>query len=113
MFNWFRNRKQTPPAAMDDPFEQLSTDYENRCGNCHEELEAGDKYCRHCGTKRGEGKFEPYSNLIACIYGPEPVKRRHRCSACWYQWETCLMMDDEKYCPRCGAKAEIIKEEYD
>ena len=40
--------------------EEWSTDYSGRCGNCHERLGKNDKYCRYCGTKRGEGKFRPY-----------------------------------------------------
>ena len=43
---------------MDNHFEaaQYSTDYTDRCGNCHEFLGKEDRFCRYCGTRRGEGK---------------------------------------------------------
>ena len=40
--------------------ENLSTDYEDRCGNCQSFMEDSEKYCKFCGTAKGEGKFEPY-----------------------------------------------------
>ena len=86
------------------------TDYENRCGNCHGFFEENDKYCRYCGTKRGEGAFAPYQNFMECIYGPAPVKRTHECPKCKYTWETFVMIDDEDYCPQCGARAAVVKE---
>ena len=52
-----------------------STDYTGKCGNCHKMLGSEDKYCRYCGTKRGEGKFESEQNMIQCVYGPMPGKR--------------------------------------
>lgn len=82
---------------------------ENQCGNCRAYLKDGDLYCRKCGTKRGEGKFAPYfspeDNIMQCIYGPPPVKRKHICPECGYSWETTLMIDEEYYCPKCGAVA--------
>lgn len=89
----------------EDPEERWSTDYEGRCGNCHSRLQENDKYCRHCGTRRGEGAFEPYQNLMQCIYGPRPVERKHRCTQCPHTWVSCLMVDDEDYCPECGSPA--------
>lgn len=89
--------------------ERMSTDYEGRCGNCHEMLKDEDKYCRYCGTKRGEGKFAPYSTVIQCIYGPMPVKRTRQCTQCKKTWKTCLMVDHEDFCPECGAPAKIIQ----
>lgn len=74
----------------------------DRCGNCHNLLEPGDRYCRLCGTKVGEGAYAPFLNLMQCIYGPAPVNRTHTCPTCRYTWETFLMIDDEKYCPKCG-----------
>ncbi len=88
-------------------YPHLSIDYENRCENCHSPLNQGDRYCRICGTKRGEGPFEPYENVTVCIYGPMPVKCVHRCERCGYKWSTVLMVDDERYCPRCGGKATV------
>lgn len=77
--------------------------YTNCCGNCHKLLEEDDKYCRYCGTRRGEGAFEPYDNVMKCIYGPMPVERTHRCPACGHSWKTVMMIDNQRYCPVCGA----------
>lgn len=87
-----------------------SDDYKGKCGNCHNSFHEDEKYCRYCGTKRGEGKFEPYKiNMdFQCIYGPMPVKRTRQCKKCGYSWETNLMVDDEKFCPQCGGSAEIV-----
>lgn len=83
----------------------------SQCGNCHANLSPHDKYCRICGTKAGEGAYEPYQDLMQCIYGPMPVERKHTCTKCGYQWTTCLMLDDQRYCPKCGSPAMV--EEYD
>lgn len=77
----------------------------DRCGNCHSWLKDGDKYCRICGTKVGDGKYEPFQNIIQCIYGPMPVERTHKCRKCGYTWTTIQMIDREYYCPQCGGKA--------
>lgn len=90
-----------------DPWNSWSTDYEGKCGNCHSSLANGDQYCRHCGTRRGEGKFEPYQNLMQCIYGPMPKKRTHFCPACNASWARELMIDDEAFCPHCGGPVVI------
>lgn len=82
----------------------LCIDYEGRCGNCCRRLDEGDAYCRHCGTKRGEGKFEPYSNIMQCVYGPKPQKREYECSKCGYTWERVVMTVDY-HCPKCGGEA--------
>jgi len=89
---------------------ELSTDYEGRCGNCHKSLNDDDKYCRYCGTKRGEGAFKPYQNVMYCIYGPMPVKRTHKCKKCGNTWETMLMIDNEDFCPICGSKTKVYEE---
>lgn len=82
----------------------------DQCGNCHAELN-GDKYCRICGTKAGEGAYEPYQDLMECIYGPMPVNRKHVCTNCGYSWTTCFMVDDQKYCPKCGGSAPYEEDE--
>lgn len=89
----------------------LSMDYEDRCGNCHEPLRQNDKFCRYCGTRRGDGAFAPYKNVMECIYGPPPVERRHVCGNCGYSWTTMLMIDDQKYCPRCGGNADCREQD--
>ena len=91
--------------------EKWSTDYKGKCGNCHDALREGDKYCRYCGTKRGDGKFEPYQNIMQCIYGPMPVKRVHKCPKCQNTWKTLLMIDNQDFCPNCGSRSRIIEED--
>ena len=77
----------------------------NQCGNCHEYLQEGDKYCRYCGTEVGKGAYDPYQDLMQCIYGPMPENRTHICSNCGFRWDTCTMIDNEMYCPKCGGDA--------
>lgn len=78
----------------------VSTDYEGRCGNCHEFMDDDMKYCPHCGTKRGEGEFKPYFNDMRILYGP-PVKSWYVCKKCGHKWTT-LICEEGQYCPECG-----------
>ena len=78
---------------------------EDQCGNCHAYLQKDDKYCRICGTKVGDGDYLPYQDIMQCVYGPEPIKRNHACKNCGFQWSTCLMVDREEFCPKCGSHA--------
>jgi hypothetical protein len=89
----------------------LSTDYTDRCGNCHTYL-GKDKYCRICGTKRGEGAFKPYLDAYSTVYGPRPMTRTHKCEICGYTWKTNLMIDHEDHCPECGGNSPVISSEY-
>ena len=84
---------------------ETTTDYTDRCRNCHEYLDRKDKYCKNCGTKRGEGRFEPFRNEMYCVYGP-PIKKKYRCSNCDFMWITCHLggLDSSNYCPQCGKK---------
>ena len=75
----------------------------NQCGNCHEKLSPDDRYCPYCGTRVGEGEYEPYKDIMQAIYGPMPEERCHLCVDCGYLWKTCLMIDNQRYCPRCGS----------
>lgn len=81
------------------------------CANCKEDYIEGDKYCRYCGAPMGTPVF--IREDFACIYGPMPVDRTHRCKKCGRTWTTCLMIDDEKFCPVCGGSAPVIKESSD
>lgn len=81
-----------------------TTDYEGRCGNCHEIIRPEDKYCMYCGTERGEGSFLPFNNMICCMYG-SPTKKKYRCQKCGYMWITGRFLDnDALFCPQCGEK---------
>lgn len=82
-------------------------DPETQCGNCHAFFKPGDRYCRYCGTKKGEGAYEPYPSLVHCqvVYGPMPDIRRYVCGKCGYSWEAFQMNGDKLYCPKCGNKA--------
>lgn len=85
----------------------IPTDYKGRCGNCHALFpNKKDKYCVYCGTKRGEGAFEPFQNIASCIYGPPPKKHSHKCKVCGHQWSYIAMLDDQKFCSRCGGPSE-------
>ncbi len=89
-----------------------TNDYEGRCGNCHKY--SGDQaFCPYCGTKSGEGAYEPYpDDSMQCVYGPPPVERTHKCESCGYEYTTCRMIDDERYCPKCGSgKVTITSDE--
>lgn len=82
----------------------LDADYTNRCGNCHAYLGEKDKFCRRCGTRRGEGRFLPYENIIGCAYGP-PTEMQYTCKICGHTWRYRIQVYDEKsqYCPACGS----------
>ena len=73
------------------------------CGNCHQSYIEGDKYCRFCGAPMGKPDY--IKEDFACIYGPPPMKRLHKCSNCGYVWETERMIDNERFCPKCGGGA--------
>ncbi len=93
----------------DDEGKWVTPSREKQCGNCHKFLSEGDVYCRFCGTKKGEGEYKPYLNVMVCIYGPMPLDRLHKCESCGHEWTTCDMVDDEKFCPKCGGNAPVIR----
>lgn len=73
------------------------------CANCKNSYREGDKYCRYCGAPLGKPDF--IEEDFACIYGPPPVERTHKCEKCGFTWKTALMIDDEQWCPECGGPA--------
>ncbi|MBQ6621246.1 MAG: zinc ribbon domain-containing protein [Mogibacterium sp.] len=73
------------------------------CANCKNTYISGDKYCRYCGAPLGRPQFIPED--FACIYGPPPERRKHKCAKCGYSWVTDYMIDDERFCPKCGGEA--------
>lgn len=87
--------------------------YESRCGNCHAYMIKSDLFCRYCGTKRGDGAFEPFDELefVQYAYGP-PIKTVFKCNACGHSWEiTVLGGDKSKFCPQCGKETVRAVEE--
>ncbi len=75
------------------------------CANCRNTYREGDKYCRYCGSPLGKPDF--IEEEFACIYGPPPVQRTHKCKKCGFSWQTSLMIDDEMWCPKCGGSAPV------
>lgn len=74
------------------------------CTNCHQNYTEGDKYCRFCGAPMGKPDY--INEWFPCIYGPNPpLKRLHKCTQCGYTWETEEMVDEERFCPKCGGSA--------
>lgn len=107
----FFKKKNLQSFSVPETSEDMCTDYEGKCGNCHSIMGKDDMYCKICGTKAGKGKFLPYEDIMECIYGPMPIEREHLCKKCKYSWTTVLMVDDEKYCPKCGGKAPVVRQE--
>ena len=88
----------------------VRADYRDRCGNCHKTITIGDRYCRFCGAKRGEDKFQPEDNNFYCVYGP-PILTKFRCDDCGLSWKVTVLGGCRKtYCPNCGKSASAITE---
>lgn len=81
-----------------------------RCARCGGVLREGDKYCRTCGRERAEIPYDPRRNIMACVYGPRPVRRNHICDNCGYKWENIVMIDKDRYCPECGNLVRVEEE---
>ena len=73
------------------------------CSNCKQTYFEGDKYCRYCGAPMGRPDF--IVDDFDCIYGPPPIRRVHTCNKCGYSWETNQMIDNARFCPKCGGTA--------
>lgn len=90
------------------------TDYTNRCGNCTEYMRPEDKYCRYCGTKRGEGRFLPFYNQSTVLYGAPMVKKKYKCDNCGHLWVTGVLGGENSlYCPMCGCGRLTLQEKED
>ena len=95
-------------------YENLSTDYEDRCGNCQSFMDDTDKFCKFCGTPKGEGKFEPYKNMILVLYGP-PITLKYMCNQCNAKWNSFGMSvkGEIKYCTQFkSTDIKMVKREY-
>lgn len=90
--------------------DELDTDYTDRCGHCHAELDPEDKFCPYCGTKRGEGEFKPFENRIEVLYGP-PIDYKVTCKDCGNEWKTFeIGFSKIAYCPQCGSSSIDVQE---
>lgn len=84
--------------------------YDLKCGNCGHSLGYEDKYCKKCGTRRGEGRFSPMRSSYDCLYG-SPDILRYKCPKCgktWF-WGSYSKDDDPSYCVNCGTLGEEVK----
>lgn len=88
------------------------------CKNCNTRMDEEDEYCAECGMLYGLGHYSPdeisgISGIaFACVYGPPPKKRIHKCTKCNYTWNNFALVNSVRYCPKCGGYAETIVEEY-
>ena len=82
-------RKQEPVDITKDGF----------CAVCGGYLEAGDKYCRQCGTEKTEGTFQPETNNISCVYGP-PISSRYACPSCGHTWVQVALGGPKNFYPK-------------
>lgn len=76
------------------------------CKECNNVI-GSYRYCRYCGAKAKAAEYVPYEETIQLVYGPPPIERKHTCSVCGYSWKKCLMVDRERFCPKCGGKVVI------
>ena len=86
--------------------EELKRNFKG-CFNCNHYLHDNWKYCPFCGTKKGEGEFNPARNSgwNILLYGPLTTKY-YKCKKCHYKWNYEFMMDEPRIrcCPKCGNK---------
>ena len=78
------------------------------CGNCRKII-GEDKFCRYCGAEAVKTNYAPENEVISVVYGPPPTEREHICSSCGYTWKNWVMIDNERYCPKCGGN--VISQE--
>ena len=93
MFRWFNSRTNNGGHQQKCKV----------CANCKKTYIEGDRYCRFCGAPMGTPDF--IDETFETIYGPPPVERVHQCENCGYQWTTKMMIDRERWCPKCGGSA--------
>ncbi len=83
--------------------------YSFRCGNCGNGMDRNDKYCRSCGTRSGEGRFEPRSHQNDALYGCLYVLRV-TCPRCGKTWNWLSVGPSEgSFCTDCGVRGLIGK----
>ena len=92
----------------DDWMESVGRPQREVCPDCGGTWIDGDRYCRFCGALMSNPAFTP--ERFSTIYGPRPMNRTHRCTACGHEWITCLMIDRERFCPLCGEPAPVTEE---
>ncbi len=106
---FFFTCKNPYPNLIQESDNNMSERMIKVCANCKNTYIEGDKYCRYCGAPMGKPDY--IEEYFEEIYGPPPMTRVHKCANCGYSWETVLMDDSEKWCPKCGNSAPIQSEE--
>ena len=78
--------------------------YNNYCGNCHRVFFGNEQYCSYCGTKRGEGSYNPFRTIFGCLNGSLDYIT-YRCDQCGREWREWEAENLDRYCPYCGNMA--------
>ncbi len=110
LFDQIKNGLGKGADDLGKKVKKIPKEYEGRCGNCHKFI-GDDPYCAYCGTKAGEGDFKPFKDEMQCVYGPPPVNRTHSCKDCGFEYTTCVMIDNQRFCPQCGSSNVSISSE--
>lgn len=92
-----------------------------QCGRCQELMNPNDRFCVRCGTSREEGRWmweQEYLDRwimqrVQPVYGPAPMKRQHKCTACGHTYTVAYMIDHDKFCPMCGGETRMTELGYD
>lgn len=76
-----------------------------KCNNCGNNILENDRFCRYCGTKKGEGSYNPEDDIIADLYGP-PTYEYHICGNCGRRFKMIIFDISNAYCPECAKKSD-------
>ena len=75
-----------------------------RCRRCGAPVHFKDEKCPECGAKN-DCWVTPDRTRCGNCHAPLAEGGTHVCEKCGYTWTTCLMIDREQYCPKCGGHA--------
>ncbi len=82
--------------------------YKWQCRNCKNEMEKGAKYCQWCGTRAGNGVFQPHDNEVQGLYGSWYVMKV-KCSNCGNEWSSSGTAGHIKmFCRECGGEGKAL-----
>ena len=96
-------------VTSNDLIDSLNAFKRKVCANCKNDYIEGDKYCKYCGAPLGKPDYT--QAIRAPLYGPPPAMRFHECPNCGYVWNTYVMIDKGRYCPKCGTLAPASKDD--